>query len=147
MKWLLVILLTAIAACSQDNEHLVPSRDIVGDGMPQSLTDQRGDAARGRSVFSDRDQGHCVLCHAIDDLDVAFQGDIGPDLSNVGNRLTEAQLRLRIVDYQLLMPGALMPSYFRIHDLYQVGEEYAGDPILTAQQVEDVVSYLSELKE
>ena len=38
-----------------------------------------------------------------------------------------------------------MPSYYRIHDLYQVAETYSGDTILTAEQVEDLVAYLSVL--
>ena len=67
-------------------------------------------------------------------------------MTAVADRLSPAQLRLRIVDYQLVLPGALMPSYYRNHDLYQVGEAFQGETILSAQDVEDIVAYLSERK-
>ena len=101
---------------------------------------------RGQTLFISRDEGHCVLCHQIEGLDAEFQGDVGPALTAVGDRLSPAQLRLRIVDYQLVLPGALMPSYHRNHDLYQVGEAFQGETILSAQDVEDIVAYLSERK-
>ena len=35
-----------------------------------------------------------------------------------------------------------MPAYHRIEGLTRVGSSYAGRPVLSAQQVEDVVAYL-----
>jgi sulfur-oxidizing protein SoxX len=40
-----------------------------------------------------------------------------------------------------------MPSYYRIDHLQRVAKTFAGRPILTAQQVEDVVAYLATLKD
>ena len=40
-----------------------------------------------------------------------------------------------------------MPSYYRTHNLYQVSEAEAGRPVLPAQSVEDLVAYLSNLKD
>lgn len=135
-----------LAACNNPPSALIDPAQIVGDAIPIALTQDPADAARGEKVFSDRDQGHCVLCHAVADLDVPFQGNIGPELSQIRDRFTPAQLRLRIVDYQIIVPGALMPSYFRNHDLYQVQNDYLGETILSAQQVEDLVAYLSTLE-
>ncbi|MEO1660579.1 MAG: sulfur oxidation c-type cytochrome SoxX [Pseudomonadota bacterium] len=135
-----------LSACSAPEVKLVPVGDIVGDRLPEALTGSPGNIERGRTIFSDRDQGHCVLCHIVSELDVSFQGNVGPALSTVGNRLDAAQLRLRIVDYQIVRPSTLMPSYYRTHDLYQVAEAYQGDPVLEAQQVEDLVAYLSQLR-
>lgn len=129
------------------NEPLVPLGAISGDEIPSPLTSVTGDAELGRLVFVEREQGHCVLCHQVDGLDAEFQGDIGPRLSDVGSRLTPGQIRLRIVDYQEVLSGALMPSYFRIHDLNQVEDHYEGKPMLTAQQIEDLVAWLSTLRE
>ena len=70
-----------------------------------------GDPAIGRAIFSDRESGHCVLCHQVDGVEVPFQGNLGPALSDVGARLTEAQIRLRIVDNTKVNPGTVMPSY------------------------------------
>lgn len=135
-----------LAACNGAAPNLNDPAKIVGDAMPDPLTELSADATRGERVFAERDQGHCVLCHIVSDLETPFQGNIGPDLSQVGTRLSAGQLRLRIVDYQIVSPGALMPSYFRNHDLYQVQNDYLGETILSAQQVEDLVAYLSALE-
>ena len=43
-----------------------------------------GDAARGAAIAASRQQGLCVLCHALPGQAAAFQGDIGPPLAGVG---------------------------------------------------------------
>jgi len=110
------------------------------------LTEVPGDAQRGRDVFLDRDAGHCLLCHQVEQLDAPFQGNLGPDLSDIGNRLSTAELRERIVDPTRMNPETVMPAYYRTRDLRQVGTAYLGKPILNAQQVEDVVTFVSTLK-
>ena len=104
-----------------------------------------GDPAIGRAIFSDRESGHCVLCHQVDGLEVPFQGNLGPALSDVGARLTEAQIRLRIVDNTKVNPGTVMPSYYRMTDLHQVGRAYQGETVLSAAEVEHLVAWLSQL--
>ena len=79
-------------------------------------------------------------------LDADFQGDVGPALTGVGNRLTAGQIRLRVADAQSVWPQTVMPSYYRTGGLHQVGHAYQGKPALTAQQIEDLVAYLSGLK-
>ncbi|WP_293608387.1 sulfur oxidation c-type cytochrome SoxX [Ponticaulis sp.] len=116
---------------------------IVGDTIPAPLSDTVSSAAAGRTIFVDRDQGHCVLCHQIDDLDAEFQGNVGPDLSTVGDRLSPAQIRFRIVDLQSLIPDTVMPSYYRLHDLHQVQDEFQDQTILNAEQIEHLVAYLN----
>lgn len=146
MKRFVLAAAVCLSACGRADTPLVTADQIAGDAIPLPLTAAAGDADRGAIVFSDREQGHCVLCHVVSDLDVEFQGNVGPDLSQVGDRLSPGQLRLRIVDYQIVKPGTLMPSYYRTHNLYQVSETYIGDPVLSAQAVEDLVAYLSDLK-
>ncbi|MFN3211591.1 MAG: sulfur oxidation c-type cytochrome SoxX [Henriciella sp.] len=144
MKPWLVCVMVSLAACGGEKPQLVTPDQIVGDAIPISLTETHGNANQGEGVFTDRERGHCILCHAVNGLDAEFQGNVGPDLTFVGARLNPGQIRLRIVDYETVRPGTLMPSYYRIHDLYQVGEAYEGAPVLSAQEVEDLVSYLSE---
>lgn len=146
MRFWVCLAVTGVAACGGSDQALVSPDLITGDAISQPLTTMPGDVERGEMLFVDRDQGHCILCHKVDGLAAEFQGDVGPDLSIVGARLSPEQLRLRVVDYQLVRPGTLMPSYYRIHDLYQVGEAYAGETILAAQDIEDIVAYLSGLK-
>lgn len=143
MKQLILAGAIVLMSCSEAPAPLVGTNSVVGDAIPQALTKAAGDYDSGEFIFVDRDLGHCILCHVVRGLDAEFQGDVGPDLSGVGDRLDAGQLRLRIVDYQIVRPGTLMPSYYRIHDLYQVGNSFDGKAILSAQDVEDLVAYLS----
>lgn len=109
------------------------------------LTGVPGDPERGRAVVLDRDRGHCLLCHRIAQVNDDFQGSIGPSLSEVGGRLDAAALRARLVDPTRLNPDTVMPAYYRVEGLRQVADAYRGRPILTAQEVEDVVAFLATL--
>lgn len=135
-----------LIAQSPSRTPLVPF-EVVGDAIPASLTGVPGDAARGRAIVVDRQSGMCLLCHAGPFPEERFQGTIGPDLRGVGVRLDEAQLRLRIVDARLAQAGTTMPSYYRVEGLTRVGTAWRGRPILSAQQVEDVVALLASLKD
>jgi len=73
-------------------------------------------------------------------------GNVAPPLSRVATRLSEGQLRLRVVDPTRVNRDVVMPAYYRVHDPHGVAEPYRGKPILTAQQVEDVVAYLLTLR-
>lgn len=145
MSAALACLLTV--ACTPERPRLVAPNQIEGDAIPLPLADMIADAAHGEAVFVSRDGGHCVLCHQVAGLDAEFQGDVGPALTGIGSRLSPGQIRLRVVDYEHVQPGVLMPSYYRIHDLYQVSDAFEGKPILSAGQVEDIVAYLMSLKE
>lgn len=120
---------------------------VVGDGIPAPLTSEPGDAARGRQIALDRSLGGCALCHAVPDPAERFMGDLAPSLAGTGARLTPAQLRLRMVDSTRLNPATPMPAYYRTEGLNQVAAAYRGKPVLSAQQVEDVVAWLATLRE
>jgi L-cysteine S-thiosulfotransferase len=115
---------------------------ILPDGM--AALGPSGDATRGREVFTSRDGGHCVICHSAPGVEAA--GDFGPSLGGVGARLNAAQLRQRVVDITKVKPDAMMPSFHRTEGLRRVTSAHAGKPVLSAQQVEDVVAFLGTLK-
>ena len=110
-----------------------------------ALTDQSGDPARGQAVMRDRELGNCLSCHAAP-VEAEFFGTTGPDLAGVGTRLTLAQLRLRLIDSKRINPMSMMPSYYKHEGLHRVLDEFDGKPILTAQQIEDVIAYLETLQ-
>ena len=116
------------------------------DAMRAPLVDVAASADMGRQVFGERETGNCVLCHRITGLDVPFQGDVGPDLTTVGQRLSPAQLRFRIVDASRLNPATVMPAYYRADGLNRVAEAWQGRTVLSAAQVEHLVAYLSSLQ-
>lgn len=89
---------------------------------------------------------NCLLCHAIPESGRRFMGNLAPPLSGIGARLTEAQLRLRVVDMSRLNPKTIMPPYYRLTGLHNVADAYRGKSVLSAQEVEDVVAYLQTLK-
>ena len=119
---------------------------IVGDTIPQSLTGKPGDAARGREISFSRDRGNCPVCHMLPAPDEKLHGDVGPSLVGVAGRLTEGQLRLRLVDGRRLNPASLMPSYYHQDGLKRVATAYAGKTVLTAEEIEDVLAYLMTLR-
>ncbi len=121
--------------------------DVAGDAIPAPLTDVPGDAARGRAIVADRQLGLCLLCHTGPIPEERFQGTLAPNLAGAGRRWSTAQLRLRVADAQRLNPASLMPPYHRTEGLARVGAAWRGRPLLTAQQVEDVVAYLATLQD
>ena len=125
----------------------LPPLHIVGDAIPESLTGGPGDAARGRAIVASRQTGLCLLCHAAPIPEERFQGNLAPDLAGTGTRWSEGQLRLRVVDARRLNPQTLMPPYYQTDGLNRVGAAWQGQPVLAAQQVEDVVAFLRSLRD
>lgn len=120
---------------------------VAGDAIPDSLTGGRGDAARGRAIIANRQVGLCLLCHSGPFPEERFQGVIAPDLKGAGARWSEGQLRLRIVDATKVNPESIMPPYYRIDGLARVAPAFRGKPILSAEQIEDVLAFLITLRE
>jgi sulfur-oxidizing protein SoxX len=143
-----VMLLAALALGSAPctaQEALVPYT-VVGDAIPKSLTGKPGDPVNGRAIVVKR-ENTCLLCHSGPFPEQRFQGDLSPNLKGTGARWSEGELRLRLVDASRLNPATIMPSYYRIDGLTRVAQNFRGKPVLTAEQIEDVVAYLMTLKD
>ena len=114
-----------------------------------SLTETAGDPANGRAIFADRSLGNCVACHVNSDMpEHDFQGNIGPSMDGVGDRWQPEQLRAIVADAKKIFGDqTIMPGFYSLDVGIDVREDLVGKTILTAQQVEDVVAYLSTLKE
>jgi sulfur-oxidizing protein SoxX len=117
------------------------------DAIPESLTGAKGDPTRGRAIVANRQVGLCLLCHSGPFPEERFQGNLAPDLRGAGKRWSEGQLRLRIVDSARINPTTIMPAYHRTEGLTRVGPLWRGKPILSAEQIEDVVAFLMTLKD
>jgi len=126
--------------------------------IPVSLTGVAGDPEQGAVVLSKRSLGNCIACHENNAMpDVAFQGNVGPTFDGVGARWSEAELRGIVANSKRAFPGSIMPVFYNDNpaDYIRPGNAYtakAYDPetfttLLSAQQIEDVVAYLTTLTE
>ncbi|MFM9847048.1 MAG: sulfur oxidation c-type cytochrome SoxX [Hyphomicrobiaceae bacterium] len=146
-----VLAATAIAmssttlVLSDSPQRSVGDYAVTGDAIVELLTPEAGNATRGRRIVLDREAGNCLICHKVPEPAEPFQGDLGPDLGGIGKRLTAGRIRLRLVDESRLNPLTLMPPYYRVQGLNRVAARYRGKPVLTAQEIEDVVAYLGTL--
>lgn len=112
-----------------------------------SLTGAAGDAVEGRVVFANRKLGNCLACHINTQIpEESFHGEVGPALDGVADRWTEAELRGIVSNSKNTFEGTIMPTFYTDDGYFRPLKEFAGAPILTAQQVEDVVAYLMTLK-
>ena len=139
------MLLMMALPCSAGGDELRPYT-VSGDAILQSLTGAPGDAANGRKLVLER-ASTCILCHSGPFPEEKFQGDLAPDLAGAGSRWTAGQLRLRLVDASRLNATTIMPSYYRVDGLERVAQSWRGKPILSAEQIEDIVAYLATLRD
>ncbi|MEO1138047.1 MAG: sulfur oxidation c-type cytochrome SoxX [Pseudomonadota bacterium] len=120
-----------------------------------SLSGTPGDPVAGREIVGDKSLGNCVACHQVSDLaDVPFHGEIGPMLDGAGERWSEAELRGIVANAKIMFEGSMMPSFYKTEGFIRPGNAYTGEaaddtfgPLLSAQQIEDVVAYLTTLTE
>ena len=120
-----------------------------------SLTGKPGDPAEGAKVISDKSLGNCVACHELSSMpDVPFQGDVGPSLDAVGDRWSEGELRGIVANAKQTFPGTIMPAFYKNSGYIRPGDGFTGkaakgelEPLLSPQQIEDVVAYLMTLRE
>jgi sulfur-oxidizing protein SoxX len=143
--WVLVPAMLVTNLAIAHAQELRPYR-IVGNAIPASLTGKPGDPVRGRAIVADR-QNTCLLCHSGPFPGEHAQGNLSASLKGAGARWTEGELRLRLVDASRLNPATIMPSYYKVDGLTRVGGAWKGKPILTAEQIEDVVAYLATLRD
>ncbi|MFW5655585.1 MAG: sulfur oxidation c-type cytochrome SoxX [Roseicyclus sp.] len=137
---------------------ITPPRDVVADeygDVAQSLTGVPGDPERGKEVVVDRGLGNCIACHQVTALEEhPWHGEVGPSLDGAGARWTEAALRGIMVDAKAVFPETMMPAFYRIDGFVRPGNAFTGraaegdlEPLLAAQDIEDVVAYLMTLTE
>jgi sulfur-oxidizing protein SoxX len=121
--------------------------ELADYAIAQPLCGLTGDAARGKAISSDGSSGNCLACHQLPIPGIEAYGTIGPPLEGIGTRLSEGQIRLRVVDTRKINPMSIMPGFYRDPRLiHRPGKRYQGMTFLNAQQVEDVIAYLVTLK-
>lgn len=123
--------------------------------VEQSLTGTAGDAENGAAIMTARGKGNCIACHAVTALnDQPFHGEVGPTLDGIASYRSEGELRGIVVDAKHTFPGSVMPSFYRTSGFTRPGDAFTGKagteplpPLLTGQEIEDVVAFLMTLEE
>lgn len=157
MKRTLTAIVALIASTySLHAADVAPTAVAFNDGsVEMSLTGVPGDPANGRDIVANKSLGNCVACHEVGDMpEVPFQGNIGPMLDGAGERWNEAELRGIVANAKIMFEGSMMPSFYKTEGFIRPGKAYTGKaaddsfaPLLSAQQIEDVVAYLVTLTE
>jgi len=145
---LVVIMCSALvflpSALSAEDSGLVKFI-IVDHEIPQPLTSEPGDPAKGKKIVTDASNATCLICHAMPIPEQPDHGNLAPDLTGIGSRYTAGQLRLRIVNPKAFNPDTIMPAYYRNSGFTRVLGEFAEKTVYSAQDVEDVIAYLLTL--
>ena len=136
--------------------EIVKPQDVayVDGAVATSLTGTPGNAENG-AIIMNKGAGNCIACHEVTALShLPFHGEIGPMLDGVADRWSEAELRGIVANAKVMFEGSMMPSFYRTSGFTRLGDAYTGkahpkgevQPLLTAQEIEDVVAYLMTLK-
>lgn len=145
LRFTYVAVLIACCQLAIADEYLSWKIDSLA--IKNSLGGLKGNPQRGREIVIASDKGSCLTCHHLPIDEEPFHGTVGPDLTTIASRLTEGEIRLRIVDEKVINPITIMPGYYRDPNKFnQVADAYLGKTFLTAQEVEDVIAYLMTLK-
>ncbi len=126
----------------------LPALLVVDDGIPRAAGRRRRRCgARTRRCSSRASPPTACSAMRCRTPPCAFPANVGPSLAGIGARLTRGAVAAADRRHHCaLNPATVMPSYYRIAGLDRVAAPYAGKPILTAAEVEDVVAYLSTLR-
>ncbi|VDC19839.1 sulfur oxidation c-type cytochrome SoxX [Pseudogemmobacter humi] len=116
----------------------------AGPALSPALAQQ----SSGAELIRDSAKGNCSICHVIPGIGLPeeAQGDIGPSLAGVGGRLTEAELRARIIDARKFNPQTVMPPYGTNEGMTDVNPRYRGKPILTEGEIHAIAGWLAMQK-
>jgi sulfur-oxidizing protein SoxX len=147
--------IACLASASAHAADVAPTEVAYEDGaVAASLSGAAGDADSGAQIMN-KGAGNCIACHQVTALEhLPFHGEIGPSLDGAADRWTEAELRGIVANAKNWFPDTMMPAFYKTEGFIRLGNAYTGKahegdvaPLLTAQQVEDVVAFLMTLKE
>ncbi|MEX2518269.1 MAG: c-type cytochrome [Paracoccaceae bacterium] len=99
--------------------------------IPAPLVEWSGGPAPGARLYA---EAGCAACH---------DGEAGPELSEIAERLSEGEIRLMIVEPRVTFPQTEMPAYYTPGRLGEGPDELVGRTRLTALEIEKIVAFLS----
>lgn len=156
MRLTTIAVAAAMLTASSAFAEIVAPSDVTYDeygSVAQSLSGMAGNADEGAKIMTNRGKGNCVACHAVTALnDAPFHGEVGPTLDGAASRWNEAELRGLVANAKMTFDGTVMPAFYKTEGFIRPGDGYTGkaakgeiEPILSAQEIEDVVAFLLTL--
>lgn len=155
MRHITILAAATLVAGAAQAADVAPAEVVYEDGaIAASLTGVAGDPERGAQLMN-KGQGNCIACHEVTALNQwPFHGDIGPSLDGASERWSEAELRGIVANAKQMFPDTMMPGFYKVSGFIRPGAGYTGKaieasaitPMLAAQDIEDVVSFLMTLK-
>lgn len=147
--WAVALACSALAVTgSAQAADVAPGDVIFEDGVVKtSLTGVPGDPEAGAKTFADKGLGNCLACHANPNMTKElFHGNVGPSLDGVNDRWEPDQLRAIVSDSKKVFgEETVMPGFYSLNVGTNPTKDLIGKTILSAQQVEDVVAYLTTI--
>ena len=158
MRLTTLALATAVLGAHAAMAAEVAPQDVTYDdygAIETSLSGAPGDAESGAQIMMSKSKGNCLSCHAVSALDEApFHGEVGPVLDGVGLRWEEAEMRGIVANAKMTYDGTVMPAFYKTSGYIRPGNGFTGKageeplpPLLSAQEIEDVVAFLLTLTE
>ena len=143
---LAVVLVLALSINAIAAEKMMVKFMIKDGAIAKSLTGKPGNATNGRKLAINRKMGNCLACHVMPIPEQPYHGNVGPDLNGVASRLSEGEVRLRIVNPKVFNPDTIMPAFYRKDGFVRVLKKFKGKTMLSASDVEDLIAYTMTLK-
>ena len=170
-----LVVTPAFAKKCKDGEpsKVATFKAVKGVNLPKMVKEPldglKGNASDALKWMAHRRLGNCLACHKISKVEemaktkpyivvgkkkngkpmkmpLGFHGKIGPPLDGVGGRYTPGELRMLVINPKTAFPDTIMPAFHKNTGFHRVAKGCKGKAILNAQQVEDIVAYLSALK-
>jgi sulfur-oxidizing protein SoxX len=146
LKYLIVVF-GFVGISTANAAGLVKYKVKDNESIEDSLTGTSGNPIKGRALSVNRKKGNCLACHQMPIPEQSFHGNIGPSLVGAGERYSVGELRLRVVNPKEINEDTIMPAFYKNSGFTRILKKFAGKTILSAQEVEDIVSYVTMLGE
>ena len=130
-------------------DRVVAYRIIDGREITEPLGGYAGDPELGRKLYFDRRLTGCSGCHGSPGgpgAQANAQADNAPTLRSIASRMTAGTMRLWLVAPQVLNPDTKKPGYYDVGQRNDPTDPRYGEPLLSAEEIEHLVAYLSRQK-
>lgn len=132
-------------ATAANGDRVVAYTIVDASAIPESLTGRPGDPEAGRRLYFDRQLTRCSGCHGSPGgpgAEADPDRSAAPSLAGLAERMRPGTIRLWLVAPNVINPETTMPGFYDIGQRQDPQDQRFGEPLLSAQDVENVLAYL-----